>query len=341
MDKEINLKARDWERLLTPAQQEKYRNVIRRGYFSDYHGINWRHDTFFGAFLWKHPDRVRVVMSFESLVGHRPTWEDITDDNLRDLFEDLSGHYSPNSMRTICAEVKAVIRENGKTRNVSSENFGTILRRKSVPVQSVYLNDKEVNKIIKYSPRGAYRRLVHRLFVIECLTGARMSDCRNITPENIDESGKFIVYVSKKSKVEVKVPIDKRLRPFLVCGTGDEPSCEIPRFTYNRIIQEICYDCGITTPVKVYRGGKSQYGQKWEFVSSHTGRRSFATNLALKGVSLEQIALLMGHMSGNVANIQMTQRYICDKMRIDRDVLKIFGVYDNEKKDEESEARED
>ena len=112
MAEEITFKTRRWEKLLTYEQKQKYANAIRQGYFSTYGGLSWRHDTFYGAFIWKHPNRVKIVRRFEQLLGHRPEWSDITDDNLRDLFGDLAENYSPNSVKTICAEISAVIREN-------------------------------------------------------------------------------------------------------------------------------------------------------------------------------------------------------------------------------------
>ena len=60
------LRTRRWEELLTPEQKEKYSNAIRKGYFATYDGYAWRH-TFYGAFIWKHPGRVKVVNIFKSL----------------------------------------------------------------------------------------------------------------------------------------------------------------------------------------------------------------------------------------------------------------------------------
>lgn len=319
------LKTRDWERLLTYTQQQKYKNAIRQGYFTDYHGLEWRHDTFYGAFIWKHPKRVKVVKRFEDLIGHRPKWEDVTDDNLRDLFKELQENYAPNSVKTICAEISAVIRENDSTRDIPAVQFGKFLRAKKVPVQAVYLTSDEIKRIEGYTPRGRMKKCVKRLFMIECLTGARMSDSYRLCPQNIDEGGRTLTYVSQKSKTEVKVPIHKWLRPYLVSGDPLEPK-SVPLCTYNRCLREICRTCGIDDKVKVFTCGREEIGPKWKFVSSHTGRRSFATNLALKGVSLEQIALMMGHMSGNVPNIQMTQGYIVDKIKLDKRVFKVFGT---------------
>ena len=331
MENEIRLKTRDWERMLTPAQQSKYKNAIRLGYFTDYHGREWKHDTFYGAFIWKHPSRVKVIERFKEIIGHAPTWDDITDDNLKDLVENLKENYSPNSVKVICAEIKAVLRSNNDTKEYPSIGFNKILKGKSVPAQAVYLTDDEVKRVIGYVPRTPLQRFVQRMFILECLTGARAGDCLHITKDNIDETGRMLVYVAQKHKVEVRVPIHRWLRPFLVDGTANtkyEGKGTTPG-SFNKTLRDICQEVGITQRVKVFTAGESKMGEKWKFVSSHTGRRSFATNLAVKGIPVEQIALMMGHMNGNVPNITMTQKYIVGKMQIDTNVMKVFGAYDD------------
>ena len=74
-----------------------------------------------------------------------------------------------------------------------------------------------------FRPKTRMGKYVHKLFMIECLTGARMSDCMRISSANIDDSGNTLTYVSKKSKIEVTVPIHKWLRPFLVPSDYNEP----------------------------------------------------------------------------------------------------------------------
>lgn len=50
----------------------------------------------------------------------------------------------------------------------------------------------------------------------------------------------------------------------------------------------------------------------WKFISSHTARRSFATNLYLRGGDLYMISKLMGHSS-----VTMTEGYIVYGQRRD------------------------
>ncbi len=325
---EVLLKTRDWERLLSVEEKEKYRFAIRAGYFSEFHGSEWKHKTFYGAYIWKYPNYVNVVRIFERLVGHRPLWEDITDDNLRDLFEEIEKHYSPNSVKTITATIKSIINENDVSKGIKSEKFRTILRRKAVPVQVVYLDDREIDRIIRFVPHGKNQRFVQRMFIMECLCGARMSDCMHLTVDNIDETGRMLVYVAQKTHTEVRVPVHRKLREFLVQGQPEPFVSASRQENFNRVLRDICKRCGIDSRVKVFIHGKEMTGKKYQFVSSHTGRRSFATNLAKKGVSIEQIALMMGHMNGNTPNVMMTQHYIVGKMSLTKETLKIFGYYD-------------
>ena len=316
------LQSRNYETLLTYSQQKKYAAAITQGYFNNYDGLAWRH-TFYGSWLWKHPNRVKVLTRFRQLIGHIPDWSDITDDNLRDFREVLSAHYAPNSVRTICAEINAVIRENAPSKDIPSQAYASIMKQKQDTVQAVALTDEEVQRIHQYTPHTLAARHVKRMFMLECLTGARRSDCEHLSIENLNPLERTITYVAQKTGIEVTVPMHKWVPTYLKRTSPSEPET-VALSTYSRLLREMCQRCGINTRTKVFSAGQSKTGPKYMFVTSHTGRRSFATNLSHKGVALEQIALLMGHMSGNIPNISMTQRYIVGKMKIDPSVFRIF-----------------
>ena len=317
------LTTRRWQQLLTTDQQDKYANAIRHGYFATYDGFPWRH-TFYGAWIWKHPGRVKVVNIFRDIIGHAPQWEDLTDDNLRDFREQVIDSYAPNSARTIFAEVNAVIRENS-SKPVPSLKFGEVLHAKRVPTTAVALTDDEIARIHAYHPRTIAMRHAKRIFMLECLCGARLSDCQRLSTENLAPDGRTITYVSRKTRTAVTVPVHPWLPQYLVRTSPREPQ-ELTTRSYNDNIRLMCQSCGIDTAVKVFQAGHDRRGHKYEFVSTHTGRRSFATNLALKGVALEQIAMMMGHMSGNVPNIAMTQRYIVSRIALSPEAFAAFQL---------------
>lgn len=307
--------------MLTYEEQMKYKQAIRKHYFDDYESPAWKH-TFWGAFIWKYPRRTSVIERIEDIVGHRPKWEDLTDDVLRDFREDLLDSVSPNTAKTEMAELKALINAHIDDKNIPSKKYMKILTSKAEPSQAVFLDTMELKHFKELEPLDERERLVQRIFMIECLTGARCVDAMRITTDNCDYTTQMLTYVAQKTKTEVTVPVHRWLMPFLVKSQG-EPS-RITRSDYNKILRELCRRCGIDSRVKVYRAGEIHTGHKYEFISSHTGRRTFATLLARKGVPLEQIALLMGHMKGNMPNISTTQRYIVGKMNIDQKVKRLF-----------------
>ena len=78
------------------------------------------------------------------------------------------------------------------------------------------------------------------------------------------------------------------------------------RAQYNESIKAICRKAEINTPTKVFKGGVERAGEKWEFVSSHTARRSFCHKpFPIWGVDLVSIARMMGH-----TDTRTTERYV-------------------------------
>lgn len=151
------------------------------------------------------------------------------------------------------------------------------------------------------------------------LTGARMIDTIKLTISNCDIETNMLSYVPQKTPgVIVRVPVDERhgLRKFLA-DLGGEACC---KDTYNDIVCRICTRIGIDTVCTVVKAGQTKTAPKYELVSSHTARRTFATNLYLAGVSLEDIAMMMGHGK----NIETTKRYICAERTLNPSVMSYF-----------------
>ncbi|MBP8239490.1 MAG: tyrosine-type recombinase/integrase [Saprospiraceae bacterium] len=78
----------------------------------------------------------------------------------------------------------------------------------------------------------------------------------------------------------------------------------IPRLSnqkLNKYVKEIVRTAGIVQQVTIteHRGGKMHVRKyaKWELVSSHTARRSFATNAVLSGIPALEVMKFTGHRS--------------------------------------------
>lgn len=308
-------------RELTIEQRKKYSSAIRMGFIDP---SNPSPHSFCATWVRTHPGRTTLLARLKDVVGRNPEWEDLTDDNLSDLKDVMEMEMSPNSVRTICAELKSVMNKNARSKPIRSEDFGRILKSKKVPTQNVYLTPAELEAVHRYEPRTEREAYVKEMFMRASLTGARIVDCRRMTTANVhsEDGVEFLTYVPQKHPVEVTVPVHKWLGKYMN-GWGAEFAA-IREDKLNAPLRSICRRCGINGEVAVYRRGRPQSGPKWKFVATHTGRRTFATILSLKGCPLEQIAVMMGHMSGNVPNVTMTAAYVCEKKRISKSIINLF-----------------
>lgn len=309
---------------LTLEQQQRFSSAIKHGFITK--DVPTDTHTFVWTWIKKHPNRVTTLVRLRNILGHDPRWEDLTDDVISDLKDDMEFDLAPNSVRTICAELKAVLNRNKATKPISSKTFGNLLKAKKVPVQNIYLTRHELQKIHDYKPKSERERYVKNIFLIEAITGARNIDCRRMTLANIrkyEENEEVLAYVPQKHPVEVIVPVHKWLKSLLANDYTEEvKSIRISYFC--KILKFICFQCGIRSKVVVFHGGKSITCEKWKMCSSHIGRRSFVTNLHLAGVSIEDISMMVGHFTNGSPNIVMTYGYCAAPRKIDKAIYAFF-----------------
>ena len=270
-------------------------------------------------FLTKYPYRVRVVNYFEESTKCELTWDNITKANLKLFVDYLRKHVSNNTARTYCSQLKSCIRLYSD-RVKLPKDFEKILNIKKENCVNTFLNKDDINKIIRYKPENMAESVIKDLFLLGCLTGARRSDYCRFSKRNLYDG--YITYTSQKTNVVAQIPSSNMLTRLInrLEGVERKDYCES---YFNRIIKDICQKCKIDEYTHVHVGGEDKYGKKWEFVTSHTARRSFATNLYLNGAEIYEISRMCGHTS-----INMTYRYICCPPRISKGVIKFLNSFD-------------
>jgi site-specific recombinase XerD len=166
---------------------------------------------------------------------------------------------------------------------------------------SVYLNNEEINKLFELDLSDNLRlERVRDLFVVGCNTGLRFSDFSNIKPENI--KGTNISLKTIKMNQSVVIPINKMVSVIMKKYRKEYANCLPPALSnqkMNDYIKEICKLAGFTEQIETshYIGSKrhTEIYPKYELVTTHTARRSFATNLFLNGVETKIIRDITGH----------------------------------------------
>lgn len=250
------------------------------------------------TFAQKYPKYTNILTMFEAANLCEATWENITKVRLQAFIDYMGERLSPNSVNQYAKKLKAVL-------NLYSDEvtlprgFAKVLTPKTCASTSVYLTEDEIQKLIDYTPHNIREEYVRDLFVICAFGGMRHSDALNLNESNF--VGDSLQYVSVKTKIHTVVPLKPIVREYIL----NRPRIEIDDTTYNNIIRRICEKCGINDRVKIFKAGKELEGEKYEYVSSHTARRSFASNLYLRGVDLYTISKMLGHTS-----VKTTEGYI-------------------------------
>lgn len=172
--------------------------------------------------------------------------------------------------------------------------------------EQVYLEEKEIKKLLHLKLTLPYEKHIRDMFVIACYTALRISDIQKLN-EAIIQNGVISLYQTK-TKEQVEIPILKEIASLVdYYRLHGFPSIHICKA--NETIKELARRCGICQEIsyKENRGGTTTIltKPKWQLISFHTARRSCITNLYKRGYPVNYIMTLSGHRS-----IQAFQRYM-------------------------------
>ena len=164
-------------------------------------------------------------------------------------------------------------------------------------IPSIYLTQNEIARIYYFKGLTKKQEKIKDLFVIGCYTALRYSDLSELSKDNIQNG--FINKITKKNNTKVVIPIHDFVYEILDKYNGEFPN-GVSVQHFNRYIKLICKKIGFNEPVKITytKGGNiiTETKEKWELISTHTARRSGATNLFKTGrMGLREIMRLTGH----------------------------------------------
>ncbi|WP_336516025.1 site-specific integrase [Pollutibacter soli] len=165
------------------------------------------------------------------------------------------------------------------------------------PADSIYLTESDIEKLYKFDFSNNKRlEQVRDLFVFGCYVGMRFSDFSEIKKENVfkHKGRDFLQVRTQKTGELVTVPCHKIVLE--IFKKYERNPNRLPKSVsnqkFNDYIKEACRLAGLTDKGRVENSPEIEL---WEKVSSHTARRSFATNTYLKGVSSYTIMRITGH----------------------------------------------
>jgi integrase len=162
---------------------------------------------------------------------------------------------------------------------------------------NVYLDEKELQLLKdKDLSKTPYLDRARDWFLLLAWTGCRFSDLEKISKTDIKDG--FITFRQQKTNTKVTIPLHPVVLEILEKYNYEMPE-PITNQRFNEYIKEACKLAEIKSIETMTRtvGGKlvTEKFAKWEHVSSHTGRRSFCTNMYKRGLPTLMIMSISGH----------------------------------------------
>lgn len=236
--------------------------------------------------------------------GYNLTFETI-DSNFYSKFVAYlnSQKYSLNNVGKYIQVIKTFLSyatENGYNQNLYFQSKA--FKAHKVPGFSIYLTEDEVKEIyeLDLSDQPHLER-VRDLFIVGCWTGLRFSDFTAIKPENI--KGDFLYIKTFKTGEKVIIPIHPMVRSIMNKYADKYPNSLPPAIanqkmnSYLKDIAEKATKLKIDVETEGIKGGLRVIGtkKKHELVTTHTARRSFATNVYKSGFPAISLMKITGH----------------------------------------------
>jgi integrase len=208
------------------------------------------------------------------------------------------GKYKPNAIGKFIKGIKVLLRyahENGYTSNDAYKRREFKVFKENV--ETVYLTEEELGRL-KILDLPGNRAQIRDSFLVSCYTGLRYSDIARLESKHINYSTNMISIVTQKTNTQVIIPIHPIVREIFERYGKCPPKVQCNQAT-NRTLKVLCRKAGITNLITMMetRGGvrEEKCYEKCDMVTTHTARRSFATNAFKKRVPPLSIMQITGH----------------------------------------------
>ncbi|ELY2010330.1 site-specific integrase [Flavobacterium psychrophilum] len=213
--------------------------------------------------------------------------------------------YSQNTIERDLAAIKTFCKH---ARFIGLETNGQLdsLRMDKTKVDNIYLTFEELEIIENVTLNDSLNNARDWL-IISCYTAQRISDFMRFNEHMIRNEGDLtlIEFTQKKTKKIMSIAMHPKVKEIIKKRGGKFPIA-ISDQKYNEYIKEVCKIAGLNEKVsgskktetelnsKIYRK-ESGIFEKWELITSHIGRRSFATNFYGTGIPTNLLMTATGH----------------------------------------------
>lgn len=237
-----------------------------------------------------------TLKKYQNTLNHISNFEQSKESNLKLKEIDLNFHneftnylkvtcnYSNTFIHRTISQIKSFLREAKlKGYDISTEFENKKFTFTKDETIDTYLNEKEIDELFNLDLLDNEKlENVRDLFIIGLWTGLRISDLKRISEFQFSKNT-IIIDGTEKTGSNVEIPIHPQIQKILKRRNNKLPRT-ISDQKFNKYVKELCFEAGFSEKIlgnlkdpETNRKEKGYYS-KYKLISSHTCRRSFATN---------------------------------------------------------------
>ena len=256
--------------------------------------------------IYNHRNALKRLQKFCEDKHIRLVWE-LFNAQLEERFTAwmMSKNYTANTIASQYSIMKVWLSEAEIEGLITDKSFHRYTT-KCHDVENIYLTEEDINKLyaIDFNDEVIKSQIDPRdniettrdLFVVACWTGLRFGDWKDLSEAEINND--TMVVHTHKTNTTVVIPLHPMVIAILAKYNGKLPKSVDKTHTLKQI-RKCAELAGISEHISLSRvkGGQSviRTGTKSQFIMNHTARRSFATNMYLRGVPSISIMAITGH----------------------------------------------
>ncbi len=188
--------------------------------------------------------------------------------------------------------------EEGLHKNIDFQNVKRANRSElAEDTIHLYLNEQEIESIANLQLTGNENRVISA-FCFSCYTAVRFEDTTRLSKENFihkSKEGYWLSYKQAKTGIQVDVPIIKE-RAIRIAKQNNYSFLQISNQKANEIIRRVLSEHNLLQEkIKVNTTHTKGIFRKADLISYHISRKSFCTNMWLKGIPNNLIMAASGH----------------------------------------------
>ncbi|MBS9767071.1 MAG: phage integrase SAM-like domain-containing protein [Flavobacteriaceae bacterium] len=307
---------KEWlENILHPKTENKNTVPDRLVDFYKYF-LKVRTDELAESTIKKHNSILKRLVNFEKETNSITYIQEV-DTNFKDRFREWlksKGYHINTIIMTIKKVVSVCVYAQDNYNKILNPITSRLTKGKGMQykkTQTVYLNFRELKQIEEAYINNDKLEITRDWLLISCYTAQRVSDFMKFSTKDIVhiKDNKYLDISQNKTGTPVLIYLDEKVLNIIEKYGGNFPplysynSADSNNTIYNKYLKKLGRICGINEIITAEKKNpKTNRNEvytlpKYHFLTTHIGRRSYATNFYHKGVEASLLRTATGHKS--------------------------------------------